>query len=611
MLTYHVEYKEFSPLLAKRSLKIFLDQFDPSRLYFLQAEVAPFIDMKEEGLKKIVTDHEKSSYETYESIDFLIRSAILRARARRAILTAQFVEKGVLESEENELGGNFCKTEKDLSENVKKSLIAALEFEKKAEGLTQLSSEDIKSILDLFEKRVQKSEDEYLAPDEGRFLSMQIIKAFAKSLDPHSCFFTSEESLELKMILEKQFEGIGIVFREGIRGISVKSLVEGGPAKRSGVISEGDLLKAINNRSVQGISYREAMNLLKESRGGKVLLTFSRKEGGVFSVTLVREKIALVEEKVRFTSYPYADGMIGVINLPSFYENGDGISAEKDIKNAIRTLKSQGNLIGLVLDVRDNTGGFLSQAVKVSGLFISSGVIVISKYADNQIQYLREINGKMFYRGPLVVLTSKLSASATEILAQALQDYGIALVVGDHRTYGKGTIQYQTVTEDGAESFFKVTIGRYYTVSGRSTQIEGVKADIIVPTKYAPFNIGEKYLAYPLKNDQVSSAFIDSCADVDLKNLAWFESNYLPNLQKKISSWNAMLPILKKNSQYRLNHDQNFLAFLRLLQSKPSLTVDWKEELGSEDLQMNEALAVIKDMTLLQKDQKTGDFLRK
>jgi carboxyl-terminal processing protease len=156
---------------------------------------------------------------------------------------------------------------------------------------------------------------------------------------------------------------------------------------------------------------------------------------------------------------PFGDGLIAKLTLPAFYESEEGSSCEKDMRDALRKLKAKGKVLGVVLDLRENSGGFLNQAVKTAGLFITSGVIVISKYAQGELQYLRDLDGRVYYTGPLLVLTSKASASAAEIVAQALQDYGTALVVGDERTYGKGSIQYQNVTERGSGAFFKVTVG--------------------------------------------------------------------------------------------------------------------------------------------------------
>ncbi len=249
--------------------------------------------------------------------------------------------------------------------------------------------------------------------------------------------------------------------------------------------------------------------------------------------------------------------------------------------------------------MRENLGGFLSQAIKVSGLFITSGVVVISKYAQGEVQYMRNVDPRVYYNGPLVILTSKASASAAEIVAQALQDYGVGIVVGDKTTYGKGTIQYQTVTDDDASTFFKVTVGRYYTVSGRSTQIEGVQADLVVPSQFAPYSIGERYLEYPLSNDRIAAAYNDNLVDVDGQTKLWFQRNYLPNIQKKESVWRKMLPTLEKNSAYRLQHDPNFKLFLE--QIKPvadgsNAQVSW----GNDDLQMMEAVNIVKDMISLE-----------
>ncbi|MFS8564464.1 MAG: S41 family peptidase [Rhabdochlamydiaceae bacterium] len=319
----------------------------------------------------------------------------------------------------------------------------------------------------------------------------------AKSLDAHTAFFTPGEAFEMRASLEKQFEGVGVILKESVDGVEITDLVKGSPAERSEKIRPGDLLVEIDGREVSSASYEEILDFLKG--GDKKEISFGLKRylpdgtEDIIHVDLKREKILMQEERVHWTAEPFGDGIIGKLVLPSFYESANAASCETDIREALKELKKRGNLLGLVLDLRENLGGFLTQAVKVTGLFITSGVVVISKYAKSEIQYMRSLDPRVYYSGPLVVLSSKLSASAAEIVAQALQDYGVAVIVGDERTYGKGTIQYQTVTDKSAASFFKVTVGRYYTVSGRSTQIAGVKADIIVPTAFAPYNIGERY----------------------------------------------------------------------------------------------------------------------
>ena len=246
----------------------------------------------------------------------------------------------------------------------------------------------------------------------------------------------------------------------------------------------------------------------------------------------------------------------------------------------------------------------MNQAVKIAGLFITRGVIVISKYSQGETKYLRDIDGRIYFDGPLVILTSKGSASAAEIVAAALQDYGTAIIVGDESTYGKGTIQFQTVTDDGAKAFFKVTVGRYYTVSGRTPQIDGVKADLHLPSELAPFNIGERYLEYPLPNDRIAAAYVDPLSDVEERNRAWFQKNYLPNLQEPQTIWQKWMSQLARNSALRLGRDKNFNLFLQNQERYQGLSIrtysrpanpSW----GQDDLQMAEAVNILKDMIQL------------
>ncbi len=280
-------------------------------------------------------------------------------------------------------------------------------------------------------------------------------------------------------------------------------------------------------------------------------------------------------------------------------------SADRDMREAIKKLKRQAPLNGLILDLRENSGGFLTQAVKIASLFVSRGVIVISKYSRGEVKYYRNLDGQLLFDGPLIVLTSRASASAAEIVAQALQDYGVALIVGDQETFGKGTIQYQTVTDSSAKSYYKVTVGRYYTVSGRSAQIEGVKADIVVPTIFSPYKIGERFLEYPLPSDQIAAVYLDPLTDVDMRSRSWFQKHYLPNLHQPEDKWKRILPLLRENSRYRLASDKNFVHFLKEQEKKASsdsgrFKRGEKSTWGDGDLQLSEALNIIRDMIELQ-----------
>ncbi len=596
MFTYHVEYKELTPLVVKRSFKSYLEQFDAQRIYLLQSEANKYFELTSTDIERIIDNYSMDRFSDYEILNTKIGSAIGRARLYRQEIIKELAAASVTPALSTDSFA-YPESSEQIKNKIRNQMIRFLQSEKKSDGPAYWTVERRGKILALFDKRVRRFEDSYLAQESKgeHYFTMHVLKAMAKSLDAHTAFFTPEEAFEMRASLEKHFEGVGVLLKESVDGVEITDLVKGGPAARSEKIKPGDLLVEIDGHQVSAASYEEILDRLKGSDKKEVSLGLKRcqpdgKED-IIQVELKREKILMQEERVKWTAEPFGDGIIGKLVLPSFYESSSAASCETDIREALKDLKKQGNLLGLVLDLRENLGGFLTQAVKVTGLFITSGVVVISKYAKSEIQYLRSLDPRVYYNGPLVVLSSKLSASAAEIVAQALQDYGVAVVVGDERTYGKGTIQYQTVTDKSAASFFKVTVGRYYTVSGRSTQIAGVKADIVVPTAFAPYNIGERYLEYPLHNDQVASAYIDPMTDVDQHGRGWLQKNYLPYLQQKESIWHQMIPTLRVNNARRLEQDPNYKAFLNQDGSKKNY--------GVEDLPMEKAVEIVKDMHMM------------
>lgn len=605
ILEYHVEYKEFSPLLARRSVKIYFEQFDAYKTYLLASEVAPYLHLSDAQLNQIVASYQRGDFSAYESLGEIIQQAIHRARGYRLTLEKELIENPPsCEMQSHGPYGSYAQDTEELKKRIRAQLVDVLTIEKQAIKTSSWGELERKQVFDLWERRCARSENTYLpaASLTEHYFCLHLLRSMAKSLDAHTSYFSPEEASDMRTSLEKQFEGIGVTLREGIDGVSIQSTLKGSPAERCGKMAAGDVIFEINGKSIEGVPYEEVLRRMQGSSEGKVQLRLRRlSEGLEYSVTLKREKIVMQEERVSLSYEPFGDGYIGKMVLPSFYEAGSGLSCAEDVKTALRSLKLHGAVHGLVIDMRNNSGGFLSQAVKVAGLFISSGVIVISKYSGEVTQYLRNLDGTSYYEGPLVILTSRASASAAEIVAQALQDYGRALIVGDERTYGKGTIQYQNVTHPKATSFFKVTIGRYYTVSGRTTQIDGVRADLVVPTFYSGFSIGERYLEYPLRSNRIPSAYMDPLLDVDSKQKPWYQKHYIPQLQKKLSVWHRMLPTLQKNSAYRLAHDKNYVLFLEAIQKKSEragsfFVPPW----GAEDLPMQEAVSILKDAALLQ-----------
>lgn len=599
-------------------MKIYIEQFDPDKAYLLEKEISPYLSISDRRVGEILERLKNNDFSDFIALNQVIQKSILRSQTLRIKLAQQLVHESI-DSEPSGLPpSQFAQSESELAARQKNRMVRFFLFHAMR---TRLDTVERKTrVYQLFEKKVRRGEFNYLfLAQDGQFLpnerieylmALRVLKAFAKSLDTHTSFFSPEEAYEMRLSLEKQFEGVGVVLSEGIDGIMIAELIQGSPAAQSKKIQVNDLLVEIDGKEIDQLSFEEVLELLKKKDRGDILLGFKRVNGGeelFFTVSLNKRPIVMNEERINTSLEKFGTGVIGKIALHSFYENGEGVSSEKDIKEAIRSFKDRGDLVGLVLDLRENSGGFLSQAVRVAGLFVSNGVIVISKYGKGEVHYLRNIVGRSYFAGPLVILTSKMSASASEIVAQALQDYGVAVVVGDERTFGKGSIQYQTVTDEKADVFFKVTVGRYYTVSGKSTQIDGVIADIHVPTQYAPYNIGERFLEYPLSADSVDPAYVDPLSDLDEKTRRIFQLRYLPFLQRVVPFWKRALPTLKKNSAYRISHDPNFQAFIKKQEKirsrqndMPVNTIDERIQIGMEDLQMMEAVNIVKDMILIE-----------
>ncbi|WP_316359222.1 tail-specific protease Tsp [Candidatus Neptunichlamydia sp. REUL1] len=610
MFTYHVENKEFSPLIVKRSLKIYIEQFDPDRLYLLKGEVEPFLSLTPRQIRRVINDFQRDQYPEYWNLNFLIEKSIHRNQRIRHEEIERLIDG---ETEDFTLHvttsyPNYSSTEQELRERVHNRLILELKAYMKGRKEVSLNPQLIQKILNHRSKKSISFESQYLNPTEHT-LALHMLKAMAKSLDAHTGYYSPREAYEIRAALKKEFSGVGVVLCEDFDGVYISDVVKGGPAEKSGNIEVGDVLVAVNHQGIEKLVFEELLEVMKGQSGSKVTLGLKRNKT-ILHVDLIREKITMDDERLSIEFVPNGDGIIGKINVPAFYDNGGAVSLDRDLREALRTLKQEGELQGIVMDFRENSGGFLSQAVKVSSFFIQGGLIVISKYADGEVSYQRNIDGRRYFDGPLVILTSKASASAAEIVAQALQDYGVALIVGDERSYGKGSMQYQTITDERAKAFFKVTVGRYYTASGRSPQIQGVQADIVVPTIFFPYNIGERYLEFPLSNDHLSGDVFHSLMNIKQGSYRDVARFTVPYLKPRESGWRQMLPRLTANSQERIDQNQNFQFFLKVgngyrpKKSRGQSRRDAQgENFGSNDLQMNEAVEIVRDMISISREK--------
>ncbi len=615
ILSEHVDQHDLTSAIMQRSVQIYLDQADPDHLYLLQKEVDPLLNLSEGQMAQLLTQYQKNDYSFFTKIDGQIQSAMNRARGLRQIHVKELPNIFADAKKRHESGQDktaptwdqYAASTDELNQRQREKFIDYINTEMYRFGMDPVMAKQ-SLILKRYEGNLHFSEGKYLnvdgngktltAEDQEHLLALRMLKALSKSLDSHTAVFNDSEAEDMRMRLEKGFKGIGIEFSEDLDGFYIKEMMKGAPAEKSGKIQAKDQLIAVNGQTVSEMTLQGMMMAVRgDGKADAVTLTLKRGEGKPFDVTLKREEIIMQDSRVKTSFETYKDGIIGTISLDTFYEGENGVSAVQDVGRAIRDLEAKGKLLGLVLDLRNNPGGYLTQAVKVAGLFISDGVVVVSKYSNGDKQYYRDLDSNNYYNGPLVVLTSRLTASAAEIVAQALQDYGVAVVVGDDRTYGKGTIQAQTVTDSGASSYFKVTVGEYYTPSGRSPQIEGIKSDVLLPGPYSQTKVGERYLDNPIAADKIDPSFNDPLHDIDAKSKPWFLKYYVPNLQGKVATWQQMIPQLIRNSATRQKASAEYQTALKELLGDQGLQA---KGFDMEDYRLREAMNIVKDMAVLQ-----------
>lgn len=611
----HVEKKSMDIELMRHAFGVYIDQFDPERLYLLQSEVDQFVKMNNDQLQEIVANYKKGDFSAFKQLNDVIHKSIIRARSYRAQMEGnpsalfQLAYNTPSKPAANLENRLFSKDTVELQQRIRQQIVDFITLEKARYGATRVSR-DPQRTLSMLEEDIRARERGYLFQDEdNKSLSVQqqenlftlyVLKALAKSLDAHTSFFNPAEAHDMRVRLEKGFDGIGITTARTPQGLIVDEILPNSPAALNKKIQEGDQILKIDGKPVKDFSSAQIEDRIYADKGTQVTLELTHRSpsqdvgSDVYTVSLTSAAIEIDEGRAQTVSEPFQNGIIGVITLNSFYKGDNGISSEEDVQAAIKKLQQQGDLRGLILDLRENSGGFLTQAVKIAGLFITNGVIVISKYASGDEKFYRDMDGKQVYKGPLIVLTSRATASAAEIVAQALQDYGVALIVGDEHTYGKGTIQSQTVTENNATNYFKVTVGKYYTVSGKTPQLRGVLADIVVPSRYSKENhFGEEYLEYSLtSSDAIKPSYQDSLNDIDADLKPWYLRYYMPTLQKRGDDWLPMLPLLREHSQQRMLEKQ--AAYQRYLTGQARARGE------TQDLQLEEALNILKDMVILQ-----------
>ena len=390
------------------------------------------------------------------------------------------------------------------------------------------------------------------------------MNAYTEVFDPHTNYYSPKNKEDFDTQFKGKVIGIGAIIQEKRGYLYLGALTIGAPAWKSKQLSDGDKILKVRSKpnedavNVVGMLSDEAVRLIRGEKGTKVTLTVEKKDKTIKEVTMIREEVAIEDTFARSIIVNGADGKkYGFVNLPSFnadFEDPSGRNASDDIKNELVKLKAQ-NVQGIILDLRNNGGGSLTEVGDIMGLFMNTGPYVQVKDGNGKIQTLKNKQSAPIWTGPLVIMQNELSASASEILAGAVQDYGRGLVIGSPQSFGKGTVQtfvdlnrfLQTSDDFGS---LKLTIQKFYRITGESTQRKGIESDIKMKDFYTYSEIGERYDDYALAWDKIPAV------------------PYTPLNTVSISS-------LQKGLEARLQNNKNY----QLMQESAL----WKENLDKEE----------------------------
>ncbi len=385
------------------------------------------------------------------------------------------------------------------------------------------------------------------------------INSIVEEFDPHTFYFAPQDKDKFDIAMSGKLEGIGARLIKDGDNITITEVISGGPAWRSDQLSEGDEILKVKQEdeeaavSIVGMRLDDAVELIKGPKDTKVTLTVRKKVmGNIEEITLIRDIIEIEETYAKASLVEKNNRKYGVINLPKFYfdmTDYDNRNAASDIKKDIIRLKKEG-MEGLVLDLRNNGGGSLKTVVDIAGMFIKDGPVVQVKSNGQRKEVLKDEDPEIVWDGPLVILVNELSASASEILAAAMQDYKRAIIIGSKQTYGKGTVQnvidlnrWLRNNDLGDMGALKITTQKFYRVNGGSTQLEGVKSDVVVPDRFSFVDIGEKDQENPLPWDKIDAA------DYTIWN-GYVDYDEAIEASKKRMDQNAQLKLIEENAKW-------------------------------------------------------------
>lgn len=526
---YHYKKQPLNDSLSAVIFKEYLQTLDNGKLYFLKSDIENF-----EKYKMQVDDFLKIGNLTpaFEIFNVFKKQLAERIKYIDVLLKEKFdftVQESFLPDREK---ADWANSSGELDE------LWRLRLKNDALNMT-LSGKEWKSTQDLLAKRYHNYH-KIILQYEAEDVFALFMNSFTKVYDPHTDYFSPPASENFTIAMKLSLEGIGATLRQDGDYTSVASIVPGGPAFKSKLIHEEDKIVGVaqgeDGEMVDIIGWRldDAIQLIRGKKGTVVRLQIMKAKDGPNAppteIKIVRDEVKLEEQAAKDEILNIEENGInfklGVVKLPSFYTDFEGQqkgkpdyrSTTRDVKNILTKLKEQ-KIDGIILDLRNNGGGSLQEAIQLTGLFIKEGPVVQVKNASNSIEVDKDTDPSVTYDGPLVVMVNRFSASASEIFAAAIQDYGRGIIVGSN-TFGKGTVQNmidlnRTIPMANKKlGQLKLTIAKFYRITGSTTQHLGVKPDINFPSQFTAKEFGESGQQSALPWDQIPSTQFKRFSDL-------------------------------------------------------------------------------------------------
>ena len=532
----HYSSLDIDDIISEKIYNTYIEQLDAQKRFFLQSDIRQF-----EKYKFKLDDHLKDQDLTFFNLVY----ETSRERINEVKIYYQDIMSNSFDFSSNENinldfeNKSFARTKNEIKNRWRKQLkystldIISLKL---GDTIKYIDDNIRNESMSLIKKNTDDFFDYITDMDRDDWFA-NYINAFLNQLDPHTIYFNPDDKDRFDTNISGKFHGIGARLQKTEGTVKIVDIIVGGPIWKDKLLDVGDLILKVAQENqdpveIIGMKLDDAIKLIKGPADSYVTLTVKKLSGEIKEVLIQRGIVELEELYAKSTLINKGDKNYGYISLPKFYidfEDRKSRNSANDVKNEIIKLKNNG-ISGLILDLRNNGGGALQTVVDMTGLFIKKGPIVQVKSTGNRKQVLYDKDPQVVWDGPLVVLMNKMSASASEILAGALQDYNRAVIIGNEKSFGKGTVQNvidlnRFISNSSYDlGALKITTDKFYRINGESVQLEGVKSDIIIPDSYKYIFNGENDEKNPLKWDKIDPANFEKWSNRDYLNKLSSES---------------------------------------------------------------------------------------